>query len=128
MSTLRFLSGRSGRILSCLLAAFLFSGCATYQIDWNSRIGVYTYDQAVVELGPPDKSAKLTDGTTVTEFLTHRGYSRGSAEFIYGYGHPYYYYPSPVYHHYYDPPAPDYYIRLTFTPEGKLQSWKRVTR
>jgi hypothetical protein len=130
MSALVIMNGRSVRILSLLLAVFLFGGCATYQVDWNSRIGVYTYDQTVVELGPPDRSAKLTDGTTVAEWLTHRGYSRGSTEFVYGYGHPYYYFPSPFYHHYYyyDPPAPDYYLRLTFNPEGKLHSWKRVTR
>jgi hypothetical protein len=36
-----------------------FGGCATKKIDWASRAGNYTYDQAVVELGPPDKSATL---------------------------------------------------------------------
>jgi hypothetical protein len=56
----------------------LFTSCrSTPKIDWNSRIGHYTYDQAVAELGPPDKSAQLTDGRTVVEWVT--GYRRGSS-------------------------------------------------
>jgi hypothetical protein len=50
--------------------AFLLSACATDKTNWQSRIGSYTYDQAVIELGPPDKEAKLTDGTKVAEWLT----------------------------------------------------------
>jgi hypothetical protein len=106
---------------------FLIAGCSTNKIDWNSRIGNYTYDQAVTELGPPDKSAKLTDGTTVADWMTQRGHSGGSAGFAYGY--PYgYYYPGPFYHHYDETYSPDYFIRLTFNPDGKLHSWKRLAR
>src|ERR1039457_4921748 len=51
-----------------LLAAAL-AGCVTMsKIDWAARVGNYTYDQAVTELGPPDKAAKLSDGTTVVEW------------------------------------------------------------
>ena len=107
-----------------LLMLLLAVGCATARIDWNSRIGNYTYDQAVIELGPPDKSAKLTDGTIVAEWMTRRGYS-GSAGMMYGHGYPYYYHP---WHYYYEPPSPDYFIRLTFGPDGKLQAYKRVVR
>jgi hypothetical protein len=53
------------------LAALLFAGCATHRVDWNTRVGAYTYDQAVTELGPPDKKAALTDGTFVAEWITH---------------------------------------------------------
>jgi hypothetical protein len=113
----------------CVLTFFLLAGCATYKIDWNARIGNYTYDQAVTELGPPDKSAKLSDGTLVAEWMTQRGYARGSVGPAYGYGSPYYYhYPPPLYHYYYDPPSPDYFIRLTFAPDGNLRSWRRVAR
>ena len=100
-------------------------GCATTKIDWNSRIGNYIYDQAVIELGPPDKFAKLTDGTIVAEWMTRRGYSGGSAGMMYGHGYPYYYHP---WHYYYEPPSPDYFIRLTFGPDGKLQAHKPVVR
>ena len=79
-------------VLSFAFCLFLI-GCASTKIDWNSRIGNYTYDQAVLELGPPDKYAKLTDGTVVAEWMTRRGYSGGSAGFMYGYGYPCHGYP-----------------------------------
>ena len=48
-----------------LVVAFI-AGCATTKpIDWNSRVGSYTFDQAVTELGPPDKQAALSDGKIV---------------------------------------------------------------
>jgi hypothetical protein len=48
-----------------LITAF-FTGCATRPpIDWDSRVGHYTYDQAVTELGPPDRQARLSDGKAV---------------------------------------------------------------
>ena len=106
------------------LCLFL-TGCATTKIGWNSRIGNYTYDQAVSELGPPDKSAKLTDGTIVAEWLTRRGYSGGSVGFMHGYGYPYYYHP---WYPYYEPSSPDYFIRLTFGPDGRLRAYQRVVR
>jgi hypothetical protein len=49
-----------------ILAAFL-TGCAT-PINWQARVGVYTYDQALMDYGPPARSAKLSDGSTVVDF------------------------------------------------------------
>jgi hypothetical protein len=112
------------------LAGFLtvLSGCATGpRIDWNSRIGTYTYDQAVLELGPPDRSATLTDNTKVVEWLTSRGQTYGFADYG-GFYHPYHFYSGPFIHHYSLSRGPDYFLRLTFSPEGKLLSWKRVAR
>jgi len=55
------------------LAAALIVGCKTTKpIDWNSRIGSYTFDQAVTELGPPDKQTTLSDGKLVAQWVTHR--------------------------------------------------------
>ena len=55
-----------------LVVAFI-AGCATTKpIDWNSRVGTYTFDQAVTELGPPDKQAALSDGKIVASWITHR--------------------------------------------------------
>jgi hypothetical protein len=107
------------------MLAWCLAGCATTpKIDWNSRLGNYTYDQAVVELGPPDRSAQLTDGSVVAEWLTMRGYSGGA---VYHYGGPYYRWsPGPMIYHYADPPAPDRFLRLVFGPDGKLASWKQV--
>lgn len=57
----------------CLLIVGLVASCATApKIDWASRVGTYTYDQAVLELGPPDKSAELTDGTLIAEWYSRR--------------------------------------------------------
>jgi hypothetical protein len=53
-----------------LAIALLIAGCATYQATWDKRVGVFTYDQAVTELGPPDKQAKLTDGQTLAEWIS----------------------------------------------------------
>ena len=113
-----------------LIPMLLLIGCATTpKIDWNSRIGNYSYDNAVVELGPPDKSAVLSDGTRVAEWLVRRGYSRGGTAFGMGggfYGHPYYY-GGPIWFHE-DPPSPDVFLRLVFDAEGILQEWKRYYR
>src|SRR5688572_29841032 len=93
-----------------VLAVFLFAGCASSKINWAERIGNYTYDQAVLELGPPDKSAKLSDGTVVAEWMT----SRGSAGYS-GFGHGY----SGFYNYsLFEPATPDHFWRLTFDPEG----------
>ena len=69
-------------ILTLMVA--LIVGCATTKpIDWNSRVGTYTFDQAVTELGPPDKQARLSDGKTVAEWITHR---EGGSSFSVGTG------------------------------------------
>jgi len=55
------------------LATTLMVGCKTTRpIDWNSRIGTYTFDQAVTELGPPDKETTLSNGELVAQWVTHR--------------------------------------------------------
>jgi hypothetical protein len=106
------------------------TGCATTpRIDWNARIGTYTYDQAVLELGPPDRSATLTDGTRVVEWLTSRGHTFWFGDYG-GYFSPYayHYYHGPFVYHYSTTKTPDYYLRLTFSSDNKLQSWRRVAR
>jgi hypothetical protein len=102
------------------------AGCATGpKIDWNARIGNYTYDQAVIDMGPPDKVATLTDGTKVAEWMTSRGYTG----FVTTFGPEFYqpFYGSSTYF-YSQPPSPDRFLRLTFGPDGRLVSWKRVIR
>ncbi|MCX7871687.1 MAG: hypothetical protein N2487_00205 [Verrucomicrobiae bacterium] len=102
-----------------ILFLILVGGCATRpKIDWNARVGNYTFDDAVREMGPPDKSAKLSDGTIVCEWLTSRGYSRGH----------YVYFPGSLPYYWTDPPAPDRFLRLTFSQEGKLIEWKKYAR
>jgi|TARA_B100000959_G_scaffold261026_1_gene298156 hypothetical protein len=51
-----------------LVMAVVMVGCATY--DWSDRVGVYTYDQAIVDFGPPDTKEKLTNGGAVASWTT----------------------------------------------------------
>jgi hypothetical protein len=106
------------------LLSLLFVGCqSTPPVDWNSRIGNYTYDQAVTDLGPPDKIAKLSDGKTVADWVTHShgggmsfglgtGFSSGGNTAV-GTGVS----TSTGY--------PDHVLRLTFGPDGKLLEYKK---
>jgi hypothetical protein len=55
-----------------LATAFVLGCKTTKPVDWNSRVGTYTFDQAVAELGPPDRQAQLIDGKTVARWITHR--------------------------------------------------------
>jgi len=103
-------------ICALLLALGLFTGCQTNKIDWASRIGTYTFDDAVKEMGPPDKTATLTDGTQVCEWLTYRG-SDGGTVITSGY---YGLHASSI------ASSPDAYLRLTFNPEKKLTEAKRL--
>lgn len=106
------------------------TGCATHKVDWNSRVGTYSYDDAVRELGPPDKSAKLSDDSVVADWLTGRGMQTATGFGVggpgrygpYGYGYGY----SSPHVVVMDPPTPDRFLRLTFDPKGKLASWQRV--
>lgn len=121
------------RLLALFLGGALLatSGCASKRIDWNGRVGTYTYDDAIRELGPPDKSAKLTDESVVADWMTGRGMQTGTVVGggwgHYGWNRGAYPFggPSTVVM---DPGAPDRFLRLTFDPQGKLASWQRVYR
>ena len=108
--------------MGMVLLAIALGGCATPKIDWASRIGTYTYDQAVMDFGPPDKYAKLGDGTIVAEWLVYRGY-------VYSYYGGYGWWGGPWYGPYYPGYADSYYhpgrfLRLTFGPDSHLKAWK----
>ncbi len=98
------------------LAVMLVAGCKTTEVDWNSRVGTYTYDQCVAELGLPDKQNKLSDGRTAYQWITLHG-SRGfpgSGNYgtgdVMGADHPY----VQTYR--------DHVLELTFDANGKLIS------
>ena len=94
---------------------------STPKVDWNSRIGNYTYNQAVAELGPPDKSAKLSDGKTVAQWIKHSssGVSFGLGTGFYG-GHGGVGVGQSVGTGY-----GDKVLRLIFDPDNKLLEWKK---
>ena len=99
----------------------IITGCATAHVDWNARIGTYTYDQAVTELGPPDKQTQLTDGRTVADWITR--YSGGPAVSV-GTG----VYGNPGGVSYVQTFPQNYYedvLRLIFNTNHVLESWKK---
>jgi hypothetical protein len=114
-------------VAAFILAAFL-TGCAT-PINWQARVGVYTYDQALMDYGPPARSAKLSDGSTVAEWMTDRGQVIVTpGPYVYGpayYGRGYY---GPVYGGYSTTYFPAQFLRLTFSPDGKLRMWKEFSK
>ena len=113
------------RIVAGLILLLFAAGCATTpKIDWAGRVGNYTYDQAVIELGPPDKQAKLKDNTVVADWLTQRGYRHATGAFAFG--NPWYY--GPIHPVYSDYETPNYYLRLTFGPDGKLKESQKFSK
>jgi hypothetical protein len=115
-----------GKWLVTTLAALVLAGCVTTpKIDWSARVGNYTCDQTVTELGPPDKSVKLTDGTTVADWLTRRGQIIVAPEPYFAPPGCYYGSFTPMYSETY---VPARYLRLTFGTDGKLRTWKEFTR
>jgi hypothetical protein len=106
--------------MGCFCLTLWLAGCATSRVDWAARVGHFTYDQAVVEKGPPEKQAKLTDGTVVAEWLLNRG-----TTYLYGGPGPYGPFYGAPYSSY---TGPNQYLRLTFGPDGQLAGWKKVYR
>lgn len=108
--------------LAVLVPAIAFiAGCKTTPaVDWNSRVGSYTYDQAVADMGPPEKQAKSSDGKTVNQWITLHGseghfmaggfnnnnYGTGAGQAM-------------------AQSYKDHVLELTFGPDGKLVSWAK---
>ena len=120
MKTRFSISRPAVRLATCLCAVLWLVGCATQRVDWAARVGHYTYQQAVLDMGPPDKEAKLTDGTMVAEWLLNRGYT-----YINGTPGPYGPFWGGTATAY---TTPSMYMRLTFGPSGQLAAWKKTYR
>lgn len=109
------------KIFLFAVTAILLAGCATHRIDWAGRVGHYTMDQAVVDFGPPDKQARLSDGKLVAEWITR--YSSGGSVMV---GGGFYRYPGGI--GIAQSTGPTYYehkLRLTFTPDNILSAWSK---
>jgi hypothetical protein len=103
------------------LGVAFMSGCKTTPtVDRNSRVGSYTFDQAVADYGSPGKQTKLSDGKTVDQWITLHG-SNGSSmgggfnNNNYGMGAG-----QTIAQSY-----KDHVLELTFGPDGKLVSWAK---
>ena len=113
----------SGLLLA--MAVTFNSGCASApKPDWNERIGNYTFDDAVRELGPPASSTKLQDGTTVAEWFLKYGsqMSFGFGTSMFGPGG------GVGVGQTITPPPKSHFLRLTFGPDGQLQRWDKIER
>ncbi|MEO6034439.1 MAG: hypothetical protein ABIQ35_04210 [Verrucomicrobiota bacterium] len=65
------------QMISCVaIALTLLVGCATAKVDWSNRVGNFTYDQAVAELGTPDHVEMVTSGEIIADWRTHRNSAR----------------------------------------------------
>ena len=51
-------------VILFLAVAFLTGCVSTPPVDWDSRVGHFTYSQAVAELGPPARQFKVGEGRT----------------------------------------------------------------
>ncbi len=116
-------------VLTCVIAVLVIvtnPGCASKppKPDWNQRIGNYTFDQAVQELGPPVASTFLQDGTRVAEWFLKpgpqisfglgTGFGGPSGGVAVGQGVAI--------------PTKGHFLRLTFGPDGQLRTWEHVRR
>lgn len=104
-----------------VLLVLLVAGCASgKKIDWNTRVGSYTMDQAILEFGPPDKQAELSDGSLVAEWETSRGYVVPGRPIMGRYREPVFYSP--------DMTAPSRFLRLVFDKDKKLTDSKTFAK
>jgi hypothetical protein len=110
-------------MMMLLFAGLGIAGCkSTPKVDWDARVGSFTFDQAVAELGPPDKTATLTDGGKVADWIERSrgggvgfgvgtGFSTGGVGV--GVGHST------------GGRVRNNVLRLTFDAENKLISWSK---
>ena len=92
----------------------------TVVIDWNSRVGTYTYAQAVAEFGRPNRQAGLSDGKIIYKwFIQPMAAPRVNSGMSYygktGFGAGQII--SPRYN--------DHVLQLTFGTNGVLTSWSK---
>ena len=119
------------RLIVLILAVMpLLFGCASHpkvdpNINWSDRIGNYTYDQALAELGPPAVIAESSEGRSADwvlkrspqmsfgfgigggTFGSHVGTGVGVGTSI-------------------SPPPHGEYLHLDFDRDGKLKAWTKV--
>lgn len=107
------------------LLAVLFAGCVSDKADWQARIGNYTQDQAISELGTPDQSTKLSDGSVVDDWITQRRHILVAPEPYFLPRSAYFGPPTPGYS---ETQVPDQHLQLTFGADGKLKAWKEFER
>lgn len=115
-----------------LLIPLTLAGCQSATsplVDWNSRIGNYSYELALQDLGLPVRSTKLNDGSVIADWRIARSKTgspdMADAESSGGYVIPALWdNPIPLG----SSPQPNKYLRLSFGPDQKLTGWKKYTQ
>ena len=113
------------KVVAVLGMLLLGISCAsTPRVDWDSRVGSYTFDQAVLEMGPPERATDLSDGTKVAEWFLKRGSSMS-----FGVGTGFYGGSSSVGVGQSVSSGPSgQFLRLTFDTGGVLARWEKIRR
>jgi hypothetical protein len=117
--------------LSFIVVVFLTGSCASGPktnvkgIDWGSRIGTYTYEEALAEFGQPGVISESSEGI-IAEWVVRRS---PMVSFGFGFG-------GGGYGHHTDtgvgvgtsvsPPPSGEYLHLRFDKNGKLAESSRV--
>ena len=101
-----------------LLLTVVGVGCETYgKADWKARVGQYSWDQAIEELGPPESEAKTSDGSRVASWVISR--SRTYSTAVRG----------PLFWSWSGQDVTttaESHLLLTFNAQGQLKAWKRI--
>ena len=110
-------------LLSVLL--LLLTACSSTRHAWDTRIGTYTFNDAVQELGVPEATFTHADGSFTAEWLNRRG----STEYVRAFplsthSRNRYSTPSPYHVH----RTPDTYLLLTFDAEERLKQVQQRNR
>ena len=104
-----------------LMAIALISGCATTKpVNWDSRVGHYTYDQAVTELGPPARQARLSDGKVVSKWFVQPPVAPRINSGMSNYGNNGFGAGQTI-----GTSRNDHMLQLTFGTNGKLTAWSK---
>lgn len=117
---------KSGSTFTGTLLLLFLTACTTTTTitreEWDSRMGTYTYFDAVEELGHPSLTVTQSDGTVVADWLRLAGGAHSVRAFPYRtrYGLP----TSPFNVH----RTPDSYLCLTFDADEYLTGYKYISR
>jgi hypothetical protein len=107
-----------------LLMQLVIAGCATSPAtNWDRRVGNYTYELALADLGTPDYSTALSNGGLVADWVTREGHPGTLAFGAPPYSGPPSAWESPVPQTV--PPTPNYHLRLTFDRDQRLVAWNK---
>ncbi len=98
--------------LSLIVSVFLAGSCASgpktniKEIDWGGRIGTYTYEEALAELGEPNVIGESSEGK-IAEWVVRRSPMVSVGTSV-------------------SPPPSGEYLHLRFDKDGKLAEWTKV--